>query len=181
MLVGTAFIVAYHPLDGRYAMRGVALGAATWGVVRGSSAATAATTAVAVATVAVALVMYAERPAGVGLLEADARASIWTRPRAWSQMQQPELARMVDYLDAHAASGATIAVTRIWWVYPFAYVGWPRIEHRIVYADSLTEASRRRAAWAVLQTGLARERGWELALRSGQWAVYRQDPRAGCR
>ena len=86
VLAGTAFIVAYHPLDGRYAMSGVTLGAATWGVVRGSSAGSAATAAVAVTTVAVALVMYAERPAGIGLLEAEAHASIWRRPRAWSQI-----------------------------------------------------------------------------------------------
>ena len=108
-------------------------------------------------------------------------ASIWTRPRAWSQIQQPEVARLVDYLDAHATSGETIAVTRTWWVYPFAYVGWPRIEHRLVYADSPSEASRRRAAWAVLPSGLACERGWKLAMRSDPWAIYRQDPRARCR
>ena len=181
VLAGTAFIAAYHPLDGRYAMSGVTLGAATWGVVRGSSAGSAATTAVAVTSVAVALVMYAERPAGIGLLEAESHASIWTRPRAWSQIQQPEVARLVDYLDAHATSGETIAVTRTWWVYPFAYVGWPRIEHRLVYADSPSEASRRRAAWAVLPSGLACERGWKLAMRSDPWAIYRQDPRARCR
>ena len=181
VLAGTAFIAAYHPLDGRYAMSGVTLGAATWGVVRGSSAGSAATTAVAVTSVAVALVMYAERPAGIGLLEAESHASIWTRPRAWSQIQQPEVARLVDYLDAHATSGETIAVTRTWWVYPFAYVGWPRIEHRLVYADSPSEASRRRAAWAVLPSALACERGWKLAMRSDPWAIYRQDPRARCR
>jgi hypothetical protein len=181
VLAGTAFIVAYHPLDGRYAMSGVTLGAATWGVVRGSSAGSAATTAVAVTSVAAALVMYAERPAGIGLLEGESSASIWTRPRAWSQIQQPEVARLVDYLDAHATSGETIAVTRTWWVYPFAYVGWPRIEHRLVYADSPSEASRRRAAWAVLPSGLACAPGWKLAMRSGPWAIYRQDPQARCR
>jgi hypothetical protein len=66
-------------------------------------------------------------------------------------------------------------------VYPFAYVGWPRIEHRLAYADSLPEASRRQAAWAVLPSGLACERGWKLAMRSDPWAIYRQDPRARCR
>jgi hypothetical protein len=181
ILVGTALIVAYHPLDGRYAMSGVTLGAATWGVVRGSSAAAAATTAVALVSIALALVMYAERPAGIRLLEAESRPSIWKRPRAWAQDQQPEVSRLVEYLDARAKPGTTIAMTRTWWIYPFAYVGWPRIEHRLSYADSLSEASRRRAAWAVLKSGLACEAGWTLAMRSNQWAVYRQDGRARCR
>ena len=180
-LVGTAFIVAYHPLDGRYAMGGVALGAATWGVVRGSSAATAATTAVAAATVTLALVTYLERPTGVGLFEPATRISIWTLPRAWSQSMQPELSRMIEYLDAHAAPGTTIAVTRIWWVYPFTYVGWPEIEHRIAYADTLAEGTRREAAWAVLPSRLGCTPGWELALRSEQWAVYRHVPGRTCR
>ena len=181
VLVGTAFIVAYHPLDGRYAMGGVALGAATWGVVRGSSAATAATTAVAAATVALALVTYLEHPTGVGLFEPATRISIWTLPRAWSRSMQPELSRMIEYLDAHAAPGTTIAVTRIWWVYPFTYVGWPGIEHRIAYAGTLTEGTRREAAWAVLPFRLGCTPGWELALRSGQWAVYRHVPGRTCR
>jgi len=181
VLVGTAYIVAYHPLDGRYAMSGVSLGAATWGIVRRSSAATVAATAVAAATVVLALVTYAERPAGIDLFEPAARPSVWTAPRGSSQVWQPEVSRMIDYLDAHAAPRTTIAVTPTWWVYPFTYVGWPRIEHKLAYATTLVEATRNRAAWAVLPYGLACAPGWDLALRSEQWAVYRHVPGARCR
>jgi len=181
VLVGTSFIVAYHPLDGRYAMGGVTLGAATWGVLRGSSAAAVATVAVAATTVAVALVVYDERPMGIGLLEPAKRTSIWRLPPAWSRNMQPEISRMVAYLDANAAPGTTIAVTPIWWVYPFTYVGWPDIEHRIAYAKTLREATNQRAAWAVLPWGHGCVPGWEPALRSQQWAVYRHVPGRACR
>ena len=50
---------------------------------------------------------------------------------------------MIEYLDAHASRGSTIAVTRDQVVYPFAYVGWPRIEHRTRLRR--TRSTRRRA------------------------------------
>ena len=144
VLVGTAFIVAYHPLDGRYAMGGVALGAATWGVVRGSSAATVATTAVAAATVALALVDLPRASDRRRSLRAgDAHVDLDAPAGAGRSNMQPEMSRMIEYLDAHAAPGTTIAVTPIWWVYPFTYVGWPDIEHRIAYAKTLRRGDER--------------------------------------
>ena len=168
VLVGTGIAVPFHAFDGRYVMGGVVLGAATWGVVRVSPAASAA-------------IHFAERPAGIGLLEPAEHPSVWTLPRAWSQSIQPEVSRMIEYLDAHARPGATIAVTRDKVVYPFAYAGWPLIEHRLVYADTLDEASRQAASWAVLQSDAACARAWRLALRSEQWAVYRHVAEARCR
>lgn len=181
VLVGTAVLIGYHPFDGRYVMGGVALGVTTWGVVRAFTAASAAVVAVAATTVLLAFVNDDERPSGIGLLEPSRHSSIWTLPRAWSQSIQPEVSRMIEYLDAHAVDGSTVAVTRDWAVYPFTYVGWPRIEHRLVYADTLEEASRGEAAWAVVPADVACAPGWELALRSEQWAVYRQVPGAACR
>lgn len=181
VLVGMAVGIGYHPFNGRFVMGGVALGAATWGVIRVSPAAGAATVAVAAVTAFLALVNFTERPAGFGVLEPAAHPSIWTLPRAWSQSIQPEVSRMIEYLDARASRGSTIAVTRDKVVYPFAYVGWPRIEHRLVYADTLDEATRGRAAWAVLRSDVACAPAWKLALRSDQWAVFRHVPGASCR
>ena len=50
-----------------------------------------------------------------------------------------------------------------------------------MYADTLEEATRGEAAWAVLPSDVACASGWKLALRSEQWAVYRQVPGASCR
>ena len=88
---------------------------------------------------------------------------------------------MIEYLDAHAAPGTTIAVTRIWWVYPFTYVGWPGIEHRIAYADTLTEGTRRKAAWAVLPWRHRVHAGVGTGAAVPAWAVYRHVPGRTCR
>jgi hypothetical protein len=85
------------------------------------------------------------------------------------------------HIRAHATPGQTIALTRDPVVRPFIYVGWPRLEHRVVYADTLAEATGRGAAWAVLPRGVACEDGWRRVLTSGPWAVHRQVPGAGCR
>ncbi len=181
VLVETAVLVGYNPFDGRFVMGGVALAAATWGIVRASPAASAAVVAVAAMTVFLAFVNFDARPSGVGLLDPAAHPSIWTLPRGWSQSIQPEVSQMIEYLEANATTGSTIAVTRSQLVYPFAYVGWPRIEHRLVYADTLDEATRGDAAWAVLPSDVACASGWELALRSEQWSVYRHVPDTSCR
>jgi hypothetical protein len=181
VLLGSAVIVGYHAFDGRYVMGGVALGATTWGMVRFSRAATAAATAVAATSLFLALVNFDARPAGFGLFNPPVHPSIWTLPRPWSQSVQPEVSRIIEHLDAHSRPGETIAVTRNQSVYPFVYVGWPTIAHRIVYADSLEEATRGNASWAVVASGVACAPGWELALASEQWALYRHVSRARCR
>ena len=180
-LLGTAVIVGYHEFDGRYVMGGVALGAGTWGVIHASPAASAAVVAVVGATAFLALVTFTERPAGVRLLEPAAHPSIWTLPRAWSQTIQPEVSVVIEYLEAHARPGSTIALTPDKAIYPFAYVGWPSVDHRIEYADTLAEATARRAAWAVLPARAACAPGWRLALPSSTWVVYRHVAVARCR
>jgi hypothetical protein len=180
-VAGSTLATGYNTFSGRFAMGGVALAAATWGVVRPYGAGAAAAVAVAATTVVLSLVAFGERPAGIGLLEPAAHPSVWTLPRGWSQSIQPEISRVIEYLDAEARRGSTIAVTRDQAVYPFAYAGWPTIQHRIVYADTLAEATRRDARWAVLPAGVACAPGWEVALRSEEWAVYRHVSGATCR
>jgi hypothetical protein len=181
LLLGAAMFIGYHPFNGRFVMAGVALSAATWGIVRPFRAPAIATVVVATTGVALALVNYSEKPAGIDLLEGTDRQSIWELPREWAQSIQPEVARLIGYVDDRALSGSTVAVSRDKAVYPFAYVGYPEIEHEIVYADSLSEASRRRADWAVLPLRAGCQDGWRLELRSPPWAVYRQAPGVTCR
>jgi hypothetical protein len=125
------------------------------------------------------LAHYSERP-GLDLIEDTDRSSVWSLPREWAQSIQPEVARLIGYVDDHARSGTTVAVTRDHAVYPFAYVGWPDIEHRIVYADALTEAARRGAQWAVLPDSSKCADGWRRSLHSAPWAVWNRDPAAHC-
>ena len=72
-------------------MGGVALSAATWGIVRPFRAAAIAIVAVATTTLLLVFVNYEEKPAGIRLLEGPSRESIWTMPAEWAQNVQPEL------------------------------------------------------------------------------------------
>jgi hypothetical protein len=180
-VVGSSVGVAYDPLHGRTMMGGVALSAATWGLVRQFRAGSTAIVAVAATTLVLSFVNSSEKPLGVELLEQTGRPSTWTLPRERVQNMQPELALVTKYVDDHAKDGATIALTRDAWVRPFVYVGYPDIDHRIVYADSLGEATRRSAAWAVLPISARCEPGWVLGFRSPPWAVHRYIPDATCR
>ena len=181
LLLGVAVATGYAPFSGRYLMGGVALSAATWGFVRSKPAVAWAVVAVAATTLVLTLADFAERPAGVGLLETARHASVWTLPRAWAQNIKPELALVTSYVDAHASPGTTIAVTRDQVAYPAVYVGWPEIDHRIVYADTLAEATNGGASWALLPDTAPCARGWRLALHSPPWALWHRDPDVLCR
>jgi hypothetical protein len=181
VLVGSAIGVGFHTTNGRYVMGGVALSAATWGIVRPVRAAAVAIVAVVATTLVLAFVNYEDRPAGIRLLEGPARESIWTMPAEWAQNMQPELVPVTRIVRERAEPGETIALTRDSLVRPFIYAGWPDIVHRLVYADSLAEATAAGGTWAVLPDDVACEDGWRLELRSPPWAVYRQVPGTTCR
>jgi hypothetical protein len=181
LLLGVAVATGYNPFSGRYVMGGVALSAATWGFVRSMPAVAWAVVAIAATTLVLTLADFAERPAGVGLLETARHASVWTLPRAWTQNIKPELALVTTYVDAHASPGTTIAVTRDQVAYPAVYVGWPAIDHRIVYADTLDEATNGGAAWALLPDTAPCAIGWRLALHSPPWTLWHRDPDVLCR
>jgi hypothetical protein len=181
MLVGSAVAVGFNSGNGRYVMGGVALSAATWGVVRTSRTAAVAIVAVTATTLLLSLVNYEEKPAGVRLLRTPARESIWTMPAEWAQNLQPELVPITRAIRERARPGETIALTRDPLVRPFIYAGWPRLVHHLEYADSLAEAAEVGAAWAVLPDDVECEDGWQLEVRSPPWAVYRQVPGTSCR
>jgi hypothetical protein len=171
VLVGVTYAVPYFDLNGRFLMGGVAVSAATWGVVKPARAAAVAVVAVAATTVFLTLVNYREKPAGVDLLEGAERPSIWTLPREWAQSIEPEVARVIGYTDDHVPPGAPVGVSR-GLPYLLAYAGYPNLVHRVVYADSLDEASARGVDWVVLPLRAPRA-GWLLVLRSPPWGVYR--------
>jgi hypothetical protein len=180
VLVMSATLIGYHPYSGRYVMGGVALSAATWGLVRGSRWVSWALVAVTATTLLLSLLDSREKPTGIGVLESSPRRSVWTLPREWSQNTKPELAPITRYVDDHAAPGSTIALTRSSLVYPAIYVGWPRIAHRLVYADTLTEAARRGGALALLPTTAPCAPGWKRVVDSPPWALWEPDADAVC-
>ena len=180
-LIEAAVTTGYNPFTGRFVMGGVALSAATWGLIRRFPAVATAVVAVTAVTAVLSLVNYHEKPTGIDLLTGTHRPSIWQLPREWAQSIQPEVAKVIGHVDDRAVEGTTVALTRDEAVYPFAYVGYPEIEHRIVYADTLAEATRRRADWAVLPLDVECAPGWKLDFRSPPWGVYRQVSGVRCR
>jgi hypothetical protein len=179
-LVESAVAISFHNLNGRYVMGAVPLVASTWGLARRWMPGAVALVAVATVCVSTSLVNYAERPSGVDLLEGTNRPSVWTLPREWAQAIEPEVAVLIGYADDNVPRGEPVAVARDA-SYPFAYAGFPRLEHRLVYADSLDEATRSGARWAVLPLTAGGEQGWCIAFRSPPWAIYRRvRDDAGC-
>ncbi len=135
--------------------------------------------AVAATSVFLALVNFDARPAGFGALEPAAHPSIWTLPRGWSQSIQPEVSRMIEYLDAHAPPARPSRVTR---TRPSTVRVRRLAADRapLVYADSLDEATRGAPRGRCSRrTSPAPPAGARAALR--QWAVYRHVPGASCR
>ena len=178
-LVLVAITVTYFDLNGRFVMGGVALSAATWGVIRTRPAPAIALVAVTAITVLLALVNYNEKPAGIDLLGGLNRPSIWTLPRGWAQSIEPENAKVIVFVDDNVPLRDPIAVGRMF-PYPFAYAGYPGLEHPIVYADSPQEAARRNVEWAVLPLSARCLDGWRQAFASPPWAVYRHVEGSSC-
>lgn len=179
--VEIAVSVAYNESHGRYALGGVVLGSAVWGLAcaRGP-AVSLALVVVAATTVVLTYAHSAEKPAGVRLVERTARPSVWTLPRGYVQQVKPELARATQYLDAHARDGALIAVSENPDVRAFTFVGYPSLRWRIAIVPSLDAAAAAGAGWAVLEHAGHCVAGWEQRFREGEWAVYERSPGTTC-
>ena len=155
LVVGTSIAIGYHIGNGRYLMAGVALSAATWGIVRPFRAASAAVVAVAATTLALSFVHYEEKPAGLRLLEPARHESVWGLAPEWAQNVQPELVPITREIRSRAVPGETIALTRDPIVRPFVYVGWPRLDYASRMRTPSPRRRRRAPTWAVLPDDVA--------------------------
>ena len=182
VLVGSAVAVGFHSGNGRYVMGGVALSAATWGIVRPFRAAAVAIVAVAATTVAPRLRQLrgearrdpAPRGAGAGVDLDDAAE--------WAQNLQPELVPVTRTIREQAAPGETIALTRDAVVRPFIYAGWPdaRQSTRVRGLASPRQPTPARRGPCSRTTSSARTAGGS-SCAPPPWVVYRQVPGASCR
>ena len=103
--------LSYNPFLGRFFIFPVALSAALWGRALREPVLAAAFAGLAVVSVVLALVHYAEKPSGLRLLDRDPTASVWTMPRWGVQSQHdPPLAPVLHFLDERVAAHASIAL-----------------------------------------------------------------------
>jgi hypothetical protein len=190
-VAGVAVAVTYFEWNGRFAMGGVALAAATWGVALEFRAVAWAVVAVSAVTVGLTLVHYDEKPSGLRLLESTGARSVWSQPRWQVQGIVPSLGTLIRLTDERIPAGDRIAV----WPSPFPEEGGRGIqllpfplfgtglEREVVYARDAATADRLGAGWLVLpDDSLTRcADGWRRAFSAPpRWIVFERAPEARC-
>jgi hypothetical protein len=184
--------VTYFEWNGRFAMGGVALAAATWGAVLERRAVAWSAVAVAAVTVGLTLVHYDEKPSGLVLLEDTGRASVWGMTRAEVQGIVPGLEELIRRMDENVPADAAVGIfpspfpedpgARGIQLLPFPLFG-EDLGRRLVYVRDLEAAERADRAWAVLPDDdeTSCRPGWQVAFRvEPRWVVFRRVPGAAC-
>jgi len=180
-------LVPYYEWNGRHAMGGFALGAATWGIAFRKPPVAWAATAVALLTSTLAFVHLHDRPSGLRLLEPTVQDSVWDRPDwAVQATDHPHLRELFRFVEENVPANATLALQPN--VYPggihiggelppFPFFG-PHLSRTIVFADSPREAHEAKAQWAILRVSGSREcaGGWQTAFHYDVWSVLRRAP-----
>jgi Dolichyl-phosphate-mannose-protein mannosyltransferase len=183
--------VPYWEWNGRYAMGGFALGAATWGVVLRVRPLAWAAAAIALLTVSLAFIRLHDRASGLRLIEPSAEPSVWSQPD-WSiqATDHPHLRALFRFADRNMPHDARIAVEPNVFpggsdiggnLPPYPFFG-PRLSRTILFADSVRAATEARAQWAILrERGSGRcVQGWRRAFHYGVWVVLRRVPGSRC-
>jgi Dolichyl-phosphate-mannose-protein mannosyltransferase len=154
-LVLQAVTTFYTVLDGRYAIFGVALAAAVWGLLLPYRQLAWAAAAVAVTGLALVLVHYDEKPSGVNVLGGSAPTSVWDMSRA--QVQRKFLHKgetdVLSTLEKRAKKGQTIALAIRREDASYPYFG-SSLDRRVVFTGDLRSGAVRQtpagATWLVL-------------------------------
>jgi hypothetical protein len=184
--------VTYFEWNGRFAMGGVAMAAATWGVVLERRAVAWAAIAVTAVTVGLSLVHYDEKPSGLRLLEDTGRASVWSLTRAEVQGIVPGLEELIRRTGEVVPDDASVGIfpspfpedagARGIQLLPFPLFG-DRLGRELVYVRDLEEAEAAGVGWAVLPDDAETrcQPGWAVAFRvEPRWVVFRRAPGSAC-
>jgi 4-amino-4-deoxy-L-arabinose transferase-like glycosyltransferase len=174
-------ITFYTFFDGRYMIFAVALATAVWGLVLPIRPLAWAATAIAVTTLALALVHYDEKPSGVNVLGGAAPTSVWdlSRVQVLSHWFPPGAASVVQTIEDRAAKGSTIAVRLRPQDVTFPYFG-DRLDRRVLFVPANGKGLDG-ADWLVLAPGQTTvlPPGWQRVATGGYgWRVYSRSPSA---
>jgi hypothetical protein len=174
-LVTVGWLLSYSEFDGRYLIVPVGLAAACWGVLFRFRAVTAASVAVALATMLLALVHFQEKPPGIHLLE-PLSGSVWHASRAYAQTGPGDEGRVIAFLDRNIPSDAVVALPAKPDFLTYPFFG-PAISRTVLFGLPTPE---RRADAIVFVHGpppVACRTCWTVAARfpSG-WGVLRRKP-----
>ena len=181
--------VPYWEWNGRYAIGGFALGAATWGLVLRFEPLAWATAMVVTLTALLSFIHLHDRPSGLRVLEPTNEPSVWNEP-AWSVQatDHPHLRALYRFFEESVPADARVAVEPNVWPGGSAEGGilpvFPLFGRDLPNSSLRDLPGRRPGSWR--RGALLRDRsgpcvsGWHVAFRTGLWHVLRRAPGAGC-
>jgi 4-amino-4-deoxy-L-arabinose transferase-like glycosyltransferase len=171
-LVLQAITTFYSIFDGRYVVFAVALAAVLWGLVLPIRPLAWAATGIAVTGLALALVHYDEKPAGVNVLGGPAPTSVWalSRGQVLARFLHPGETEVVATLEREARKGDTIAlaIRREDVSYPFFG---SRLDRHVEFQSHVDLPPN----WVVVAPSIrVRPIGYRSVVDSHGWALYRR-------
>lgn len=171
LLLTLALTIVWDPWRGRFLVFGVALAAATWGVVLRSRALATATAVVGPLVLLLCLGNLVGRPSGIGLAE-----GVWSSPRWDVYGRLNGLAFLHRFVEERVPAGATVAlaIPRDEAIHP--YFGPVRSRH-VLFVDDETGRAPVAAEWVVVAPGFGVRLcpgAWRSELRHRGWSVQRR-------
>ncbi len=169
--------IGYSPFHGRYFVSVVALAAATWGLVATVRPIAWAAGAIAVVTLLLSVIHYAEKPLGVNVLGGSAPRSIWQQSRleAFGAAAAPGGGAAVATLDRLSRAGDRVALAIRQDDVSYPYFG-GRLDRKVVFLGK--QQARNDMDWLVEAPGfdvVPCRSGWRrVPLDEPGWQLYRR-------
>jgi hypothetical protein len=177
-----ALTLTYHPWQGRFFIAPVGLSAALWGLTLRTRALAWSAVALAAVTALLSLDHFAEKPAGVRLLDRTRTTSVWQLERWEVQSQHdPALAPLFRFLDLNVPPHDSIALALGPNEFGFPAFG-PKLERRGELVPFGNDAHRVSTHWLYADAQRASEVDpacWHSVFRSVRGTVFARAP--GCR
>jgi hypothetical protein len=187
-IVAIGLFIPYFEWNGRFAMGGFALAAATWGLVYRLRPIAWAAAIVAVITAGLSFIHLHDKPSGLRLLEPVDVPSVWTQPDWVVQGSRPHMRALLRYVRGHVPDHARLALYPEHYpgpgdprgdLEPFPFFG-PNLSRTILFASTADEALAKGADWAVLHSTPDCLTRWRSGFRFDGWVVLRRSSWQTC-
>lgn len=174
-----ALTLSYNPFLGRFFIFPVALSAVLWGRVLRWPTAASGLVVLAVVTAGLALVHYAEKPAGVRLLDRSRQPSVWNMAR-WDVQSQhdPALSPVLQFFDEQVGTHASVALALSDNGFGYPMFG-PHLTRHVALVSSGSNAREVTAQWLYASRDRVAQIDtscWQPQLQSSEGSVYRRLP-----
>ena len=175
MVLLTALALVYDPWRGRFLLYGLALAAATWGLVLRHRWLAWGMTSMATISIILAFVHSTEKPAGVRIFDDRTAAGVWGEPREVVQtwVRRGGTAEVVSFFSRERHGGRVgLQVDEDDWVYPYFTRS---LSREVVFVGD--RAAVPPLDWLIVRPGRSEHpgRGLSLALKTKDgWRVYRR-------